>query len=142
MLYMKTRVTFRLPSDLANELRELPNQTQFVQAALREALGVACPLCQGSGRLQARRLQISNFRRCALPRLERENALELRRLVRVGRQLSATSLELEGAPLGSVHFVLTRGREVLLSGKLAHTVQPAQTLALPRATPNPSQARP
>ena len=36
MLYMKTRVTFRLPSDLADDLRELPNQTQFVEAALRE----------------------------------------------------------------------------------------------------------
>ena len=131
MLYMKTRVTFRLPSDLADDLRELPNQTQFVEAALREALGVACPLCQGSGRLQSRRLQISNFRRCALPRLARESALELRRLVRVGRQLSATDLELEGASPGGVHFVLTRDREVLLTGKLAHTVHPPHTFTLP-----------
>jgi len=131
MLYMKTRVTFRLPSDLADELRELPNQTQFVEAALREALGVACPLCRGSGRLQPRRLQISNFRRSALPRLARESAVELRRLVRVGRQLSATALELQSAPLGGVHFVLTRCGEVLLTGKLAQAVHPTHTLTLP-----------
>ena len=52
-----------------------------VTAALREALGVACPLCQGSGRWQSRRLAISNFRRRGLPPLERAGALELRRLV-------------------------------------------------------------
>lgn len=118
MLYMKTRVTFRLAQDLADELRELPNQTRFVETALREALGFACPLCQGSGRWQTRRLTISNFRRRALPALERAGALELRRLVRVGRQLSATALELEPAAPGGVTFVMTRGREVLLTGQL------------------------
>jgi len=118
MLYMKTRVTFRLPQDLADELRELPNQTRFVEAALREALGVACPLCQGSGRCQPRRLAISNFRRRALPALERGSALELRRIVRIGRELSATSLELERSAASGVAFVLTRGREVLLAGQL------------------------
>lgn len=118
MLYMKTRVTFRLPQDLADDLRELPNQTRFVETALREALGVACPLCQGSGRCQPRRLTVSNFRRGALPTLERGSALELRRLVRVGRELSATSLELERSAPGGVAFVLTRQGEVLLTGQL------------------------
>lgn len=118
MLYMKTRVTFRLPQDLADELRELPNQTRFVETALREALGVACPLCQGSGRWQPRRLAVSNFRRSRLPVLERAGALELRRLVRVGRQLSATGLQLERSAPRGVAFVMTRGREVLLTGQL------------------------
>lgn len=117
MLYMKTRVTFRLPQDLADELRELPNQTRFVETALREALGVACPLCEGSGRWQSRRLTVSNFRRRGLPVLERAGALELRRLVRIGRQLSATGLDLERSVPG-VAFVMTRGREVLLTGQL------------------------
>lgn len=120
MLYMKTRVTFRLPHDLAEELRELPNQTRFVETALREALGVACPLCRGSGRWQSRRLAISNFRRGRLPSLERAGALELRRLVRIGRQLSATGLELERSDPGGVAFVMKRGREVLLTGQLPH----------------------
>ncbi|HEY6722789.1 MAG TPA: hypothetical protein VI197_02125 [Polyangiaceae bacterium] len=111
-------MTFRLPQELADELRELPNQTRFVETALREALGFACPLCEGSGRWQARRLTISNFRRRGLPVLERAGALELRRLVRIGRQLSATALELEPSAPGGVAFVMTRGREVLLTGQL------------------------
>ena len=35
MLYMKTRVTFRVEADVAEALRELPNQTRFVEDALR-----------------------------------------------------------------------------------------------------------
>jgi hypothetical protein len=47
MLYMKTRVTFRVAKDLADALRDLPNQTEFVEAVLREGLGMTCPVCGG-----------------------------------------------------------------------------------------------
>lgn len=119
MLYMKTRVTFRVAPDLADVLRQLPNQTQFVEAALRDALGVTCPLCDGSGRFRSSRLKVSNFRTASLPTLERGAALELKRLVRVGRELVATRLELQKASHAQgMGFVLLRGEDVLLRGSL------------------------
>ena len=45
----KQRATFRLEPELAAALRQLPNQTAFVESVLREALGRLCPLCQGTG---------------------------------------------------------------------------------------------
>lgn len=132
MLYMKTRVTFRLPEDLAEELKELPNQTHFVEVALRDALGVRCPWCAGSGRVSRAKLTVSNFRRHTLPPLNRRAALELKQLIQIARQLRASRLELSlgragrfvadplpptSLPLG---YVLTRGDEVLLTGILGY----------------------
>jgi hypothetical protein len=118
MLYMKTRVTFRVATDLAASLRDLPNQTQFVEQALREALREKCPACGGSGRAPTSGLSVSNFRRAELPPLEREVALQLKGLVGLARRAAATSVVLRAEP-SALGFVLSRGAEVLLQGKLS-----------------------
>jgi hypothetical protein len=118
MLYMnKTRVTYRIAPDLAASLRALPNQTQFVEDALRDALGAECPLCDGSGRLPTHPLRVSNFKRQGLPRLKRRRALQLRGVVRLARQMAATDLRLQPID-GAIGFMLTRDREVLLRGSI------------------------
>jgi hypothetical protein len=119
MLYMKTRVTFRVAPGLADALRELPNQTQFVESALREALRSKCPACGGSGRREPSALYVSNFRRAALPALTRESALQLKGLVGLARRVAATSVELRTLPDGrDLDFVVARGNEILLAGTL------------------------
>lgn len=119
MLYiMKTRVTFRVAADLADTLRDLPNQTQFVEQALREALRDKCPACGGTGRAASRALRVSNFRQSRLPPLERELALQLRGLVSLARRAAATDLGLKAERSG-LAFVLSRGSEVLLQGSLS-----------------------
>jgi len=118
MLYMKTRVTFRVAEDLAAALRGLPNQTQFVEQALREALRDECPACGGTGRVALRRVRVSNFRDAELPPLSREVALQLKSIVELGRRSAATSVELTRVR-GGMRFVLARGPEVLLRGTLA-----------------------
>jgi hypothetical protein len=117
MLYMKTRVTFRVAEDLAETLRRLPNQTQFVEQALREALRDECPACSGTGRVSIQRVKVSNFRDAALPPLQREVALQLKSIVELGRRSAATRVELSRAR-GGMSFVLARGTEVLLRGTL------------------------
>lgn len=120
MLYMKTRVTFRIPGELAAALRELPNQTQFVEEALRAALGRTCPVCDGSGRVGARAVRVSNFRKAKLPPLSREGAIQLRGLVELGRRLAASSLRLARLPAqGGIGFVLERDGVVLLRGRIS-----------------------
>ena len=119
MLYMKTRVTFRVAPELATQLRELPNQTAFVESALRSALGLTCPVCEGTGSLSVAELLVSNFRRCRLPPLDRASAIELKRLVRVARSVAATRLDVFGdTQKGGFGFVLKRGSEVVLAGTL------------------------
>jgi hypothetical protein len=119
MLYMKTRVTFRVNSELALALRELPNQTQFVEDALRHALGRTCPLCEGSGRVPRLGLKVSNLRRAALAPLDRATALKLKRLVGVGHELGASHLDVGRAGQeGELGFTLRRGPRVLLHGSL------------------------
>jgi hypothetical protein len=118
LLYiMKTRVTFRVAPDLAEALRDLPNQTQFVEQALREALREKCPACGGSGRAATRSVRVSNFRRSRLPPLNRELALELRQLMSFARRAAATDLGLRQQDEG-LAFVLARGTEILLQGSL------------------------
>ena len=101
MLYMKQRVdrthrvTFRIEPALVERLRSLPNQTEFVEAAIRDALARTCPLCGGKGRLADSRLRVSDFRTAKLPRLDRAAALKLREIVRFGRRMAATRLSLE-----------------------------------------------
>src|SRR5262249_5978603 len=115
MLYMKTRVTFRIRSDLAGTLRQLPNQTSFVEDALRQALREKCSVCGGTGRVEKQVLSVSNFRRSNLPALGRDAALQLKGLVGLARQTAATDLELrksaDGVGLG---FAVVRDGEVLL----------------------------
>jgi hypothetical protein len=118
LLYiMKTRVTFRVAPDLADALRDLPNQTQFVEQALREALREKCPACGGSGRASTRSVKVSNFRQGQLPPLQRELALQLRQLMIFARRAAATDLGLREAQEG-LAFVLSRGSEILLEGSL------------------------
>src|SRR5688572_16635219 len=83
MLYMKTRVTFRVDADLADALRELPNQTKFVEDALRDSLGRTCPLCRGDGRLPLRRIRVSNVREQGIKRLSRQEAQQLQKVFRL-----------------------------------------------------------
>jgi hypothetical protein len=114
---MKTRVTFRVAPDLAEALRDLPNQTTFVEQALRSALGRSCPSCEGSGRIPWRSVAVSDFRRAALPRLDRARALQLQSLVRLARKLAASKLELaKGHDAADLQFVLRRGDSVLMRG--------------------------
>lgn len=112
-------MTFRLAPDLAAALRQLPNQTAFLETVLREALGRVCPLCHGSGEAPGARLNVSNLKRLPMGRLDRETAVQLKALVRLGRALLATQLELEAstgdAGLG---FRLERDDEVLLAGRI------------------------
>ena len=117
MLYMKTRVTFRIANDLADALRDLPNQTHFVEQALREALREECPACGGTGRVSARGVTVSNFRLFSLPPLRREAAVQLKSIVGLARRAAATDVRLRSVR-GKLCFELARGAEILLEGSL------------------------
>ena len=113
-------MTFRLPRDLVRSLRELPNQTGFVETALREALGKLCPLCHGTGEAPGVHLAVSNFKRTPGQRPDRTTAAQLKALVRLGRQLLATELALDStSESDSLGFRLARADEVLLAGRIA-----------------------
>jgi hypothetical protein len=116
---MKTRVTFRIGADLAESLRTLPNQTAFVEEALRSALGRTCPACDGMGRVQWKSVSVSDFKRASLPRLDHDGAIQLKGLVRLARELAASKIDLgksEGTP--GFDFALKRGDSVLMRGTL------------------------
>jgi hypothetical protein len=117
MLYMKTRVTFRVEDDLAQALRELPNQTRFVEDALRDALGRTCPVCRGDGRLPARTLRVANVRARGIERLNRVEAQQLQKVFRLAKAVAATRIDLQrrGA---RVAFSLRRDEDELLDGVL------------------------
>ena len=115
----KHRVTFRVDPELASALRHLSNQTAFVERVLREALGRLCPVCAGTGEVPDVHLAVSNLKKLAGRRLDRVTAAQLKALVRLGRQLLATNLELEtSAQDGELEFRLARSNELLLSGRL------------------------
>ncbi len=119
LLYsMKTRVTFRVSGELAESLRHLDNQTQFVEHALREALREKCPVCRGSGRVSHDGVRVSNFRRKRLPPLVRDQAVQLRGIVQLARRAAATNVELESRRGGGLGFVVARGEDILLRGTL------------------------
>lgn len=42
-------VAFKVEEDLAQLLNELPNKSAFIRKAIIAQLGMACPLCRGSG---------------------------------------------------------------------------------------------
>jgi hypothetical protein len=120
LLHMKTRVTFRVAKDLARSLRDLPNQTAFVEEALRSALGKTCPTCEGSGRTRWASVAVSDFKQAKLPRLDRDGAVQLKSLVRLARELAASKLDLAASRASAgFEFSLARGRDVLLRGSLA-----------------------
>lgn len=115
---MKTRVTFRVAPELAEALRELPNQTDFVENALRDALGVACPTCQGHGRVTGR-MRVQDVRAAGVRRVDRATALQLRGVVRLARRVAATEVKLakrRGA--SGLAFEVRRAADVLFAGHL------------------------
>jgi hypothetical protein len=115
----KQRVTFRVGSDLVRALRLLPNQTAFVEQTLREALGRLCPLCHGTGQASDVRMVISDFKEIPIGPLDRASAEQLKALVRLGRQLLATQLELNASPEGGeLDFRLAREDQILLAGRI------------------------
>jgi hypothetical protein len=117
--HVKQRVTFRLEPDLVRALRRLPNQTAFVEAALREALGRLCPLCHGAGAVREVHLAVSDLKNLPGSRLDRSAAEQLRALVRLGRELLATALEIEAAEgAAELDFRLAREDQVLLAGRI------------------------
>jgi hypothetical protein len=113
-------MTFRISADLAGALRRMPNQTALVERCLREALGRLCPLCQGSGQAPGVHLQVSDFKRVPIGRIDRAEAAQLRSLVRLGRELLATQLEILGRSegQGELGFRLARDQELLLAGRI------------------------
>ncbi len=112
----KTRVTYRVGSDVADALRQLPNQTAFVERTLREALGHVCPLCHGTGEASGVHLSVSDLKRQPR-RLDRAAAVQLKALVRLGRQLLATELELDASGRDAgLQFRLAREDQLLLRG--------------------------
>jgi len=117
LLYMKTRVTFRVDAALADALRELPNQTKFVEDTLRSALGRTCPVCHGNGRLMLPGLRVSNVRKQGIKRLNRDEAQQLQRIYRLGQEVAATRIELRkrGRRVG---FSMRRDEHELLQGVL------------------------
>lgn len=115
---MKTRVTFRVENDLADALRDLPNQTRFVEDALRDALGRTCPACLGQGRIPLRRIRVTNVRTQGIRSLSREEAQQLQKVFRLGQQVAATRIDL--VKVGRrVGFKMQRERAELLNGILA-----------------------
>ena len=114
----KQRATFRLEAELAAALRQLPNQTAFVESVLREALGRLCPLCQGTGHASGVHLNVSNFKGLPIRRLDRSTAAQLKALVHLGRQLLATKLKLEACEEEGLAFELAREDQLLLSGEI------------------------
>jgi len=125
MLYLmpraanKQRVTYRLEPELAAALKQLPNQTAFVERTLREALAQVCPLCHGTGEATGVHLTVSDLKRSPIGRLDRAAAARLRALVRLGRQLLATDLALEPAAGESeLVFRLEREDQILLTGRI------------------------
>ncbi len=115
----KQRVTYRLDPELAVALKQLPNQTAFVERCLRDALGHVCPLCHGTGAATGVHLSVSDLKRSPVGRLDRAAAARLRALVRLGRQLLATELALEPGPAPSeLAFRLERDDHTLLTGRI------------------------
>ncbi len=118
MLYMKTRVTFRVDPSLADALRDLPNQTRFVEDALRNALGRTCPVCHGDGRLPMRGIRVSNVREQGIKRLNRAEAQQLQRVYRLGQEVAATRIELRKHGRRVV-FSMRRDHYEILNGVLS-----------------------
>ncbi|MCE2390373.1 MAG: hypothetical protein J4G09_02705 [Proteobacteria bacterium] len=115
----KQRATFRIDPEVVALLRRLPNQTAFVERVLREALGRVCPLCEGTGEVPDVHLSVSNFKDLPVRRLDRRGAAQLKTLVRLGRELMATELQLEALPSsGRLAFRLARQGEQLLVGTI------------------------
>lgn len=47
----QTIVTFKVDQDLLEVIRDIPNRSEFIRAAIMTALESVCPLCNGTGLL-------------------------------------------------------------------------------------------
>jgi hypothetical protein len=62
---------------------------------------------------------VSDFKQAALPRLDRDGAVQLKGLVRLARELAASKLDLGRSPAAAgLEFALSRGDSVLMRGTL------------------------
>ena len=76
-------------------------------------------MCGGTGQVPEAHLHVSDLKSLPSPRLDREAAAQIKSLVRIGRQLMATQLELDPAPGGGrLGFRLARENQELLSGTI------------------------
>lgn len=48
-------ITFKVDKDLVRLLKRIPNRSEFIRAAVLEALDNVCPFCRGSGVLTPHR---------------------------------------------------------------------------------------
>lgn len=48
-------ITFKVGKDLVKLLKRIPNRSEFIRAAVLEALDNVCPFCRGSGVLTPHR---------------------------------------------------------------------------------------
>jgi len=44
-------ITFKVDDNLLEAIKDIPNRSEFIRGAIISALGVICPLCNGSGML-------------------------------------------------------------------------------------------
>ncbi|MBW1820039.1 MAG: hypothetical protein JRJ60_23105 [Deltaproteobacteria bacterium] len=44
-------ITFKVDKTLMEVIRDIPNRSQFIRAAIVSALGSVCPVCDGAGML-------------------------------------------------------------------------------------------
>ena len=50
-------ISFKADSRLVEELRRIPNRSEFIRSAIMQALDNTCPLCQGTGLLTPSQMQ-------------------------------------------------------------------------------------
>ncbi|MBO4631635.1 MAG: CopG family transcriptional regulator [Lentisphaeria bacterium] len=50
-------ITFKAEDELLSALEKVPNKSQFIRAAVLNALAETCPLCGGAGFLNERQLK-------------------------------------------------------------------------------------
>ncbi|MFW5643957.1 MAG: ribbon-helix-helix domain-containing protein [Alkalispirochaeta sp.] len=50
-------ITFKVDGALAEQLRLIPNRSEFIRQAVQQALKYECPLCHGTGTLTANQMK-------------------------------------------------------------------------------------
>lgn len=57
MSYKDEVITFKVDGALAEQLRLIPNRSEFIRQAVQQALEYECPLCHGLGTLTANQMK-------------------------------------------------------------------------------------
>lgn len=72
-------ITFKVDATLSELLKEVPNRSEFIRAAVLTALKSGCPLCQGTGMLSPEQQKHwSSFIAChSLEKCKQCNAMHL-----------------------------------------------------------------